>query len=133
MKGWALGATALIVAGVAACAKEEQAAPAARPLPRGVTWEMVAKGQALFNGAANCSGCHGRDGGGGFLAPRLSDREHLHLQTSSYGEILERIRSGVPQPKRHPGPMPPKGGADLSEEQLREVAAFVHHLDPGGQ
>lgn len=123
-------ATVFVVAGMVACAKEE-AAYSSRPLPQGVSWEMVTRGKALFNGAAKCSSCHNRDGGGGFLAPRLSDHEHLHLQTSSYGEILERIRSGVPNPKRHPGAMPPKGGADLSEQQLREVAAFVHHLDPG--
>ncbi len=103
--------------------------PASRPLPDGVTPEMVTNGHALFNGQATCFRCHWKEARGTFIAPALDDENHLNLQTAAYEEIVERIRIGVPKPKRHLGSMPPRGGTDLTEEELRAVAAYVYSID----
>lgn len=112
---------------------------AAPPTPPGgtadasqITGEMVALGNEIFHGRqanAICYTCHGMDatGGPGGLGPNLTDGEWLH-NDASYGAIINTIRTGVPQPVNAPAPMPPYGGATLSDEQLRAVAAYVYSL-----
>ncbi len=46
-------------------------------------------------------------------------------------EVVELIKTGVSQPRQHPGPMPPMGGASLSEEQVQALAAYVVTLSQG--
>ena len=41
------------------------------------------------------------------------------------------MRTGVPQPKQHPAPMPAMGGANLSDDQIRQVSAYVWSLGGG--
>ncbi|HEX6938999.1 MAG TPA: cytochrome c [Longimicrobiales bacterium] len=136
--------------GMAACqpAEEQPAAeqqqptaeaPAAEPgapaapaqLPPGVTQEMVARGQQIFTGQGNCFTCHGMNGEGSQLAPNLRDSEWLWLdpaQGNLLDQAVSRIQTGVPEPKQYPAPMPPMGGAQLSQEQVRDVAAYVLSL-----
>ena len=38
---------------------------------------------------------------------------------------MSLIKSGVPQPVEHPGPMPPMGGANLSDDQVNALAAYI--------
>jgi mono/diheme cytochrome c family protein len=112
------------------------AAPAAGPtyaapevdLPAGVTAEMVAAGGALYHGQGICFTCHGQQGAGGPLGPALNDSDWIALQEGSFEEIVTVIRTGVPRPAEYPAPMPPMGGASLSEEQLRQVSAYVYAL-----
>jgi mono/diheme cytochrome c family protein len=97
-----------------------------------ITAEMVALGNEIYHGrAANaiCYTCHGMDatGGPGNLGPNLIDGEWLHSD-GTYGAIITTIRTGVAQPINAPAPMPPMGGATLSDEQLRAVAAYVYSL-----
>lgn len=97
-----------------------------------ITAEMVALGNEIFHGrAANaiCYTCHGMDatGGPGGLGPNLTDGEWLN-NDGTYGGIINTIRTGVPQPVNAPAPMPPMGGATLSDEQLRAVASYVYSL-----
>jgi mono/diheme cytochrome c family protein len=42
------------------------------------------------------------------------------------------VKEGVPTPKAHPTPMPPMGGAQLSEDQVRAVATYIFSLSHGG-
>lgn len=93
-------------------------------LPEGVTHEMVAQGQAIFN-SQTCFTCHGQNATGGPLAPALNDQDWLNTD-GSYEEIVEVVRNGVAQPQEFPAPMPAMGGAPLSEEQIRQVAAYVY-------
>jgi cytochrome c5 len=37
----------------------------------------------------------------------------------------------VPQPKKAPAPMPPMGGASLSDDQVKAAATYVHSLGGG--
>lgn len=110
------------------------AAPGAPQLPadapEGVTQEMVAQGQEIFTGVGNCYTCHGQDATGTQLAPDLTDDEWINVE-GTYESIVEVVNTGVPQPVQHPSPMPPMGGAQLSEDQVRAVAAYVYAISGG--
>jgi mono/diheme cytochrome c family protein len=97
-------------------------------LPEGVTQAQVDQGRQLFRGSAICYSCHGQDAMGTQLAPNLHDEEWLNISGRNYDEIVALIKSGVPQPMEHPGPMPPMGGANLTDEQVDALAAYVVSL-----
>lgn len=105
-------------------------APAGAPaeLPPGVTQEMYAQGQQIFTGQGICYTCHGMNAEGSQLAPSLRDNEWLWInpaQGDMQQQIASLVKTGVPQPKQFPAPMPPMGGAQLSDEQVQAVAAYV--------
>jgi mono/diheme cytochrome c family protein len=90
----------------------------------------VALGNRLFHGevgGAGCTGCHGADGTGTPLGPNLADQQWLWSDGSVDG-IAATITQGVPQPKQYRAPMPPLGGAQLSQEQVSALAAYVWGL-----
>jgi len=98
-------------------------------LPQGVTPEMVAEGNSIFHGVGNCRSCHGEDAKGvGMLAPDLTDDAWLQLTGRNFDEIVKLVTTGVAQPKEAAAPMPAMGGASLTEEQVRAVAAYVYSL-----
>jgi mono/diheme cytochrome c family protein len=97
-----------------------------RTLPAGVTGQMVEQGRIVFQDRGRCSRCHGRNGGGTLFGPALNRESHIDLQTASYQEILELIRSGVPRPRRYLVAMPPSGS--LSNDEIRAVAAYVFSI-----
>ncbi|HEX7090720.1 MAG TPA: c-type cytochrome [Longimicrobiales bacterium] len=106
--------------------------PTAAELPPGVTQEMVAQGQQIFTSTGLCFTCHGPDAKGmPNLGPNLTDNEWLHID-GSYDAIVNLINNGVPQPKEAASPMPPKGGSQITDEQVRAVAAYVYSLSHGG-
>ena len=45
--------------------------------------------------------------------------------------VTHTVQSGVPTPKQAPAPRPPMGGASLSPDQVKAVAAYVHSLGGG--
>ena len=94
-------------------------------LPEGVTMQMVSQGDQLFTGQGGCHVCHGPEAKGTQLAPDLTDGEWLNVSSRNYDEIVAVIKSGVPQPVQHPGPMPPMGGARLSDAQVDALAAYI--------
>lgn len=96
-------------------------------LPPGVTGAMISKGKKLFAGDAICFSCHGADGRG-MIGPNLTDQAWLHSK-GAYDDIVAQIRLGVPPEKSKSGVvMPPKGGTDLTDEQIRAIAAYVWSL-----
>jgi mono/diheme cytochrome c family protein len=131
--------TAATAAAAPAPAPETAAAPAATGavaanLPAGVTPAMVQEGQQIFTTNGNCYTCHGANAEGGPLAPSLTDSEWLWVTPgpNEYADLQARIKEGVPQPKSHPAPMPPMGGATLSDDQVKAVAAYVYSLTNKG-
>jgi mono/diheme cytochrome c family protein len=74
-----------------------------------------------------CTACHGQDAKGTAVAPDLTDSQWLNGD-GSYQFIVHTVTTGVPKPKQHPAPMPPKGGATLSDDQVKAVAAYVYSL-----
>ena len=99
--------------------------------PEGATQEMVTAGQAIFTGKGMCMSCHGPTATGTPLAPNLTDSEWLNI-SGEYAEIQNLVRTGVPAPKQHPSPMPPMGGAQLTDQEIQQVAAFVYSLSHQG-
>ena len=98
------------------------------PLPAGVTAAMVAEGRKQFG--TTCVVCHGPDARGTQLGPSLRDGAWLNV-SGDFQEILRLVHDGVPEPKAHPVPMPPRGGGPFTEEQLRAVAAYVFSMSQG--
>lgn len=94
-------------------------------LPEGVTAEMAARGGELFTGAGGCQACHNPQATGTQLAPDLTDDTWINISGRNYDEIVSLIKTGVPQPREHPAPMPPLGGANLTDEQVNALAAYI--------
>ena len=136
----ALAGLAVLAAGCATAPSTSQAgggatqAPAAPAvaLPAGVTQAMVTSGRQIYTGPADCSTCHGSDGRGSPLGPNLTDREWLNID-GSYDAIVRVITTGVPNPRQHSQSMPPKGGSNITDEQVRSVAAYVYSISRGSQ
>ncbi|HEU0013160.1 MAG TPA: c-type cytochrome [Longimicrobium sp.] len=96
--------------------------------PAGVTQAMVDEGQQNFG---LCAGCHGQGGTGSPAAPALNDAEWINI-SGQYPEIVTIITSGVPAPRQHPAPMPPRGGGSFTDAQVRSLAAYVYALSRQG-
>jgi glucose/arabinose dehydrogenase/mono/diheme cytochrome c family protein len=106
------------------------AATASPHIPAGATAEMVALGDRVYHGevgGAACAGCHGSGGAGTPLGPDLTDNKWL-WSDGSYTGIAKTITDGVMQPKQYRSPMPPMGGAQLTDEQVSALAAYVWTL-----
>jgi mono/diheme cytochrome c family protein len=147
MRGIKFGAVILSLA-LAACAQandeaddaattgDEAAQPAPSPSqpagtpPEGATAEDITAGQQVFTSTGNCYTCHGPDAKGTQLAPNLTDSEWINID-GTFAAIQQNVRTGVPQPKQHPAPMPPMGGATLTDDQVRQVSAYVWSLGGG--
>ena len=112
-------------------AKKAAAKPAAKPAAGGAASpQLVALGDSIFHGqvaGGTCTACHGQDAKGTAVAPDLTDNQWINGD-GSYDFIVHTVTTGVPQPKQHPAPMPPKGGATLTDDQVKAVAAYVFSL-----
>jgi glucose/arabinose dehydrogenase/mono/diheme cytochrome c family protein len=100
------------------------------PVPAGSTADMVQLGARIFHGLvgeASCTGCHGANGTGSPLGPDLTKKEWM-WSDGSFAGILKVIEEGVPKPKKFRSPMPPMGGAQLSDTQASALAAYVWGL-----
>jgi glucose/arabinose dehydrogenase len=107
--------------------------PASLPLPPGASREQVVLGDRIFHGKAaggTCSGCHGSDARGGPQAPSLVSG-HSFVSDGSLKWITEIIDNGVPKPHDYEVPMPPRGGASLSDSDVAAVAAYVWAIGHG--
>jgi mono/diheme cytochrome c family protein len=113
--------------------KAAAAKPAAKPAAgggSGPTPQQVALGDSIFHGlvaGGTCSACHGQDAKGTAVAPDLTDSKWINGD-GSYQFIVSTITDGVPKPKEHPAPMPPMGGATLTADQVKAVAAYEYSL-----
>jgi len=103
-------------------------------MPDGVTKEMIAKGKTVYAGAGICSSCHGPNGGGiPNLGANLTDSDWLHSD-GSYDGIVKTVMSGVTAQESSSGvPMPAKGGTNISDDDVKAVAAYVWSLSHGGK
>jgi mono/diheme cytochrome c family protein len=106
---------------------EPEGGAVAVDLPGGVTQEMVTSGQEIFGGAGMCFACHGANGTGSPLAPSLNESTWLHID-GSFDAIVGLVNAGVPTPMQYPAAMLPRGGSAITDEQVREVAAYVYSI-----
>ena len=102
---------------------------AAAPRPGDFTDAMVQEGQQIYAGAGICAVCHGPDATGA-IGPNLTDAEWL-IGDGEYEQIVTQILEGVSAADAtNPlgAIMPPKGGAAITDAQVRAVAAYVWTL-----
>jgi mono/diheme cytochrome c family protein len=93
--------------------------------PNQITDSAVARGRALFHGAGNCSACHGVEGVGTESGAPLAQGVWLHGE-DSYEGILSRVVHGIPmQASTRATAMPMRGWNTLSDQEVRDVAAYV--------
>ncbi len=97
-------------------------------LPPGATFEEAQLGLRLFT---PCTVCHGPEGGGTQLGPPLDDGEWIRVEPQPEA-VATLIRDGVPQPGEYPVPMPPHGGGDFDDAELRALAVYVITLASRG-
>jgi cbb3-type cytochrome c oxidase subunit III len=117
----ALTACAIALIGSSAGAQEKQ-----ESTPAGVTEEAIAEGEALFKGAGICFTCHGQDAKGvPGLGADLTDTEWVHSD-GTYESIIETITKGTTSSTG--AVMPPRGGPNLTDEQVKALAAYVWSL-----
>jgi glucose/arabinose dehydrogenase/mono/diheme cytochrome c family protein len=105
------------------------------PLPSGVSRDQLALGDRIFHGEVDggtCSGCHGSDAKGGPQGPSLA-RGTWVWGDGSLAAISNTIRTGIEKPRNYSEPMPPLGGAQLSDADLTAVAAYVWAVGHSGQ
>jgi mono/diheme cytochrome c family protein len=98
-------------------------------LPPGVTQEMVDQGQQSYGTV--CVACHGAAGAGGVVGPALNDQNWIHI-TGQYEELVNIITVGVAQPREYAAAMPARGGAPLSDDEVRAIAAYVFAISNQG-
>ena len=97
--------------------------------PEGATDVMVQEGMQIYAGAGICGACHGPDATGA-IGPDLTDGEWL-IGDGEYEQLVTQILEGVSATEAtNPlgAIMPPKGGAAITEAQVRSVAAYVWAL-----
>jgi mono/diheme cytochrome c family protein len=104
----------------------------AQGLPSGVTQDQVDKGKAVFSGAGNCYACHGQNAQG-MLGPTTNLVNHQWLHSDgSYPGIVAYIKKGVTKEESKSGiPMPARGGSNINDDQVNQVAAYVWSLSHG--
>lgn len=103
--------------------------PVAVDLPEGVTQEQYDEGRRLFAGQGGCAACHGPQATGTGLGPDLTDDTWLNVSEPTMAEVMRVIREGVQQPVQYPAPMPPMGGARLTDDQVHALAAYILALN----
>ena len=114
-------------------------APAPRPAapesgvtaerPASITDAMVQEGAQIYAGAGICAACHGADATGA-VGPDLTDAEWL-IGDGEFEQLVDQILEGVSAAEAtNPlgAIMPPKGGAAITDAQVRAVAAYVWTL-----
>lgn len=107
--------------------------PPVIPRPAPVTDSAIARGERLFHGSASCVTCHGIAGTGTDSAPALAQGVWMHGPDSFEG-ILTRVLHGVPQAySTRDVAMPMRGWASMSDEQARDVAAYVWSISHGAR
>ena len=93
--------------------------------------EVLALGEKIFLGKAGgglCFSCHGANAKGmKKIAPDLTDATWINGD-GTYPFIVSTVERGIPKPKEAAAPMPPKGGANVSPDQVHAVAAYVWNL-----
>ena len=103
------------------------ARPAGAQAPAGVTPAAIALGDSLFHSKGNCYACHGANAQG-TVGPNLTDAEWIHSD-GSYDAIVKQITTGVTaEESKSKIPMPPKGGSQITDDEVKAVAAYVYSL-----
>lgn len=113
-------ASAFTALALAAAAQAHAQAPSA---------EEIEKGKAIYKGAGLCYACHGANGEGA-VGPKLTEREGSYWHSDgSWDGITKFVTAGVAKEQAKSGiMMPAKGGAKLSDADVKAVSAYVYAI-----
>ena len=101
--------------------------PAVAQAPAAVTPAAITLGDSLFHSKGNCYACHGANAQG-VVGPNRTDAEWIHSD-GSYDAIVKQITTGVTaEESKSKVPMPPKGGSQMTDDEVKAVAAYVYSL-----
>jgi mono/diheme cytochrome c family protein len=101
--------------------------PAVAQAPAGVAPVAITLGDSLFHSKGNCYACHGANAQGA-VGPNLTDADWIHSD-GSYDAIVKQITTGVTaEESKSKIPMPPKGGSQITDDEVKAVAAYVYSL-----
>jgi mono/diheme cytochrome c family protein len=121
--GVGLFASILIVAAASSANAQTADKSSAAPTDPAV----IAHGDSVFHGTGNCYACHGSKAEG-MIGPNLTDAEWIHSK-GTYQDIVNQVNHGVPKEESKSGVvMPPRGGATLTDDDVKAVAAYVYSL-----
>ena len=83
------------------------------------------KGQALYN-SSGCSACHGASLEGG-IGARLKPLENLGNapNPADPAYLIATITNGLQGAGKYSAAMPAKGGKDLSDQDIKDLVAFI--------
>jgi glucose/arabinose dehydrogenase/cytochrome c5 len=117
---------------VAAAVNDAVLDVAALPVPAGATRDQLVMGEKIFHGQMSdgtCTGCHGSDAKGTPQGPSLVSGNFVQgaggQGSGTLEAITKAITEGVAKPRNFSDPMPPRGGAPLSDSDVAAVAAYV--------
>ncbi len=126
----AVAATACTHASSSSSAPTPAGSPASNALPPGVTPDMIEAGATIFN-TKSCKNCHLVNGVGGARGPDLTDDKWIHID-GSYGAIVRLVTTGFTKAEqvdpKYQFSMNPRGGVNLTDDEIRAVAAYVWSL-----
>ena len=98
---------------------------AAAQAPPKATPAQIALGDSVYHGKGNCYACHGATAEGS-VGPNLKDAEWLH-HDGSMDALVKQITVGITKEASKSGiPMPAKGGATITDDEVKAVAAYVY-------
>ncbi|HEY2048785.1 MAG TPA: c-type cytochrome [Caulobacteraceae bacterium] len=126
-----LALAGLTAVALAAMAFRVAEASSSSPVPPGATEDQVQAGAHLFQ-TSTCNSCHGTDAHGTEQGPDLGSGHWLWSGGDLAG-LRGTIAQGVAQPKQYGGPMPPMGGAQLSQQDVDALAAYVWSVGHAGR
>ena len=102
--------------------------------PPEVTPEAIAAGGTIFN-TKSCKNCHMPNGVGGLRGPDLTDDKWIHID-GSYNAIVGLVTTGFTKAQqvdpKYQFSMNPRGGVNLTDAEIRAVAAYVWSLSHHG-
>ena len=117
----------LMTAGSAPAAAQAGSETSATPAAGVSPSALITRGDTVFHGPGNCYACHGSKAEG-LVGPNLTDAEWIHSK-GTLKDIEAQIMDGIPKEKSKSGiPMPPRGGATISDVDVKACAAYVHSL-----
>jgi mono/diheme cytochrome c family protein len=127
-----IAAVVLVGCGSGSGSTATPSSPSAITPPPGATLAMVTEGQGIFN-SGSCMLCHGLNGRNPSRGPDLTDSVFLH-NSGDFEGIVQVITTGVPRANfKLTTSLPefemfPRGGMNLSDAQVRSVAAYAWTL-----
>lgn len=124
-------ALVVVFAATSVACRSHPPVSASKPsMPPGVTAAMIASGDSIFN-TRSCKNCHLAGGVGGPRGPNLTDTLWIHID-GSYDSIVRLVTTGFTKAeqveKSYQFSMNPRGGINLTDDQIRAVAAYVYSL-----